>query len=130
MDDGQFSLSPAMVDVAFPFHLVFCYAEVNRVRDAMVGSTFSTLFEVATPKIGISFEAFVGRPRSLFLLRSLTQPGLLLRGQMLHDENADCVFFVGSPWLTQTSAFASLTLGATKLRRCAGLWGGGEFPSA
>jgi diguanylate cyclase (GGDEF)-like protein len=122
MDDRQFSLSPAMLDVAFPFHLVLdrnlritqSGTSIQRLhRDAMVGSAFSTLFEVATPKIGISFEAFVNRPRSLFLLRSLTRPGLLLRGQMLHDEKADCVFFVGSPWLTQTSAFASLGLTLT-----------------
>ena len=122
MDDGRFSLSPAMLDVAFPFHLVLdrdlritqAGTSIQRLhREAMVGSAFPTLFEVSTPKIGISFEAFVSRPRSLFLLRSLTQPGLLLRGQVLHDEKADCLFFVGSPWLTQTSAFASLGLTLT-----------------
>ena len=79
----------------------------------MVGTPFTALFEVATPKIATTFDAFVGRPRSLFLLRSLTKPGLLLRGQMLHDPVAQCLIFVGSPWLTQTSAFASLGLTLT-----------------
>ncbi|MBK5333918.1 MAG: EAL domain-containing protein [Ilumatobacteraceae bacterium] len=122
MDDQRFSLSPAMLDVAFPFHLALdrnlhitqAGSSIQRLhREAMVGTAFSALFEVATPKIGTSFEAFAGRPRSLFLLRSLTRPGLLLRGQVLHDPMADCLFFVGSPWLTQTSAFASLGLTLT-----------------
>ena len=122
MDDHQFTLSAALVDVAFPFHLVLdrdlCITHagtsIQRLHlDAMVGSAFTTLFEVATPKIETSFDAFVERPRSLFLLRSLTKPGLLLRGQVLHDPAADCLFFVGSPWLTQTSAFASLGLTLT-----------------
>ena len=119
MDDHQFALSAAMLDMAFPFHIVLdrdlqiaqAGSSIQRLHhDAMVGTAFTELFEVATPKIAISFDAFVGRPRSLFLLRSLTKPGLLLRGQMLHDPDAQRLVFVGSPWLTQTSAFASLGL--------------------
>lgn len=122
MDDPGFALSPALLDVAFPFHLVLdrdlrivqAGTSIQRLhRDAMVGTAFTTLFEVATPKIGTNFEAFVARPRSLFLLRSLTKDGLLLRGQVLHDPALDCLVFVGSPWLTQTSAFASLGLTLT-----------------
>ena len=122
MDEQRFALSATMLDVAFPFHLVLdrdlCIAQagtsIQRLhRDTMVGTTFTHLFEVATPKIATSFDAFAGRPRSLFLLRSLTKPGLLLRGQVLHDPAAQCLVFVGSPWLTQTSAFASLGLTLT-----------------
>ena len=122
MDDQRFALSATMLDVAFPFHLVLdrdlriaqAGTSIQRLhRDAMVGTVFTELFEVATPKIANSFDAFVSRPRSLFLLRSLTKPGLLLRGQMLHDPAARCLVFVGSPWLTQTSAFASLGLTLT-----------------
>ena len=122
MDDQRFALSASLVDVAFPFHMVLdgemritqAGTSIQRLhRNPMVGCAFTDLFEVATPKIGSSFKAFVARPRVLFLLRSLTKPGLLLRGQVLHDPVAQCLVFVGSPWLTQTSAFASLGLTLT-----------------
>jgi diguanylate cyclase (GGDEF)-like protein len=122
MHEQRFALNPSLVDAAFPFHLVLdrdlritqAGTSIQRLHhDAMVGGLFTELFAVATPKIAISFDALVGRPRSLFLLRSLTKPGLLLRGQVLHDPVADCLFFVGSPWVTQTSAFASLGLTLT-----------------
>src|SRR5215208_454889 len=122
MREQGFVLSTPLLDAAFPFHLVLDMdlrikqvgSSIQRLhRDAMPGSPFTELFAVATPKIATSFEAFVGRPRSLFLLRSLTKPGLLLRGQMLHDPAAECVFFIGSPWVTQTSSFASLGLTLT-----------------
>lgn len=122
MHEQRVALSAPLVDVAFPFHLVLdrtlCItqagASIQRLhRTPMAGTPFTELFEVATPKIATTFEAIAGRPRSLFLLRSLTKPGLLLRGQMLHDPTADCLFFVGSPWVTQTSAFAELGLTLT-----------------
>jgi diguanylate cyclase (GGDEF)-like protein len=122
MDDQPFALSPSLLDVAFPFHLVLdrelritqAGTSIQRLHhEALVGNRLSAVFEVAAPKVATSFDAFVGRPRSLFLLRSLTKPGLLLRGQVLHDPLAECLFFVGSPWVTQTSAFVSLGLTLT-----------------
>jgi diguanylate cyclase (GGDEF)-like protein len=122
MHENGFVLSPPLLDAAFPFHLVLdahlritqVGTSIQRLHDSsMVGIHFTELFAVTTPKTATSFEAFIRRPRSLFLLRSLTKPGLLLRGQMMHDASADCVFFVGSPWVTQTSAFASLGLTLT-----------------
>lgn len=122
MSEQGFVLSTPLLDAAFPFHLVLdadlritqVGTSIQRLHhDPMVGSCFTELFSVVTPKIAASFDAFVGRPRSLFLLRSLTQPGLVLRGQVLHDQAAGCLFFVGSPWVTQTSAFAALGLTLT-----------------
>jgi diguanylate cyclase (GGDEF)-like protein len=119
MHEQGFALNPSLLDAAFPFHLVLdrdlritqAGTSLQRLHhDAMVGAAFTGLFDVATPKIISSFDEFVGRPRSLFLLRSLTKPGLLLRGQVLHDPAAEYLIFVGSPWLTETAAFASLGL--------------------
>jgi len=119
MDEQRFALNPCLLDAAFPFHIVLdrnlsiiqAGTSIQRLhQDVMVGSSLAALFDVATPKISGSFHEFVCRPKSLFLLRSLTKPGLVLRGQVLHDSEADCLIFVGSPWLTQTSAFASLGL--------------------
>ena len=122
MAEQPVALSAALLDVAFPFHLVLdrdlritqAGTSIQRLHhDAMVGTPFTKLFEVATPKIATTYDTFAAKPRSLFLLRSLTKPGLLLRGQMLHDPVANCLFFVGSPWLTRTSGFASLGLTLT-----------------
>ncbi len=122
MHEQPVALSPSLVDAAFPFHLVLdrdlriiqTGTSIQRVHhEVMLGSRFIELFQVVTPKIATSFDAFARRPRSLFLLQSLTTPELLLRGQVLHDPVADCLFFVGSPWVTQTSAFTSLGLTLT-----------------
>ncbi|MEY2552551.1 MAG: hypothetical protein QOC57_411, partial [Ilumatobacteraceae bacterium] len=122
MPEQQTTLSASLLDTAFPFHLVLdrqlritqAGTSIQRMHDdVLVGRPFAELFVVDTPKVASSFDAFVGRPRSLFLLRSLTKAGLVLRGQVLHDPVADCLFFVGSPWVTQTSAFAALGLTLT-----------------
>jgi len=119
MDEPGWGLDPAQVDVVFPFHLVLdrellvvqAGTSIRRLHDHdIVGRSLSELFEVDTPKIPCSFDAFLAHPRSLFLLRSSTRPGLVLRGQVLHDPVAECLTFIGSPWVTQTSAFVSLGL--------------------
>lgn len=113
------ALSPSLLDAAFPFHLVLdrelrvlqAGASARKLHPAgLVGLALDELFEVTTPKTPISFDAFAARPRSLFLLRSLTSPELVLRGQMLNDEVADCLYFVGSPWMTETTTFGRLGL--------------------
>ena len=119
MDEPSWGLDPAQLGLAFPFHLVLdrellivqAGASVRRLHDHdIVGRSFRELFEVATPEISCTFDALQARPRSLFLLQSSTRPGLVLRGQMFHDPVAECLIFIGSPWVTQTSAFASLGL--------------------
>jgi len=76
----------------------------------VVGSALSDLFQVTTPKVSYSFEEFAAAPRALFLLASVTRPSLVLRGQMLHDGDHGLLYFVGSPWVTQTASFTSLGL--------------------
>ena len=122
MDEQRFALNASLLDAAFPFHIVIdrdlritqAGSSIQRMhQDNMVGSPINALFDVATPKIATTFDGFVSRPRSLFLFRSLTKQGLLLRGQVLHDPVAEALIFVGSPWVTEISAFASLGLTLT-----------------
>jgi diguanylate cyclase (GGDEF)-like protein len=117
--EQSWALSSALLDGAFPFHLVLdrelrvvqAGPSAHKMHPAgVVGLQLGELFDVATPKIPCTFDSFAAAPRSLFLLASRTRPGLLLRGQILHDAGADCLFFVGSPWMTETTAFASLGL--------------------
>jgi diguanylate cyclase (GGDEF)-like protein len=108
-----------MLAAVFPFHLVLdrrlrvlqAGGSLLRIHGpSVVGTALAALFEVATPKVSTTFEGLASSPRSLFLLRSLTSEGLVLRGQMLHEPGADVVFFVGSPWITKTTDFVDLGL--------------------
>jgi diguanylate cyclase (GGDEF)-like protein len=116
---SSFGLNHALLQAAFPFHLV-----VNRelivvqhggslqrlLSEPLDGTPMADLFDIDTPKVAATFEGLVRSPRSLFVLRSRSRPELALRGQVLHDCDADVVIFVGSPWVTSTSAFAALGL--------------------
>ncbi len=112
-------LNPALLQAAFPFHvavdreLIVVQAGTSLQRlfaRPLIGEPMTTLFEVATPKVPVTFDVLARSPRSLFLLRSCMQPDLELRGQILHDADHDVLIFIGSPWVTSTSAFAALGL--------------------
>ncbi len=119
LPDQGWALRPAQVEAVFPFHLVLdrdlrvlqAGSSVRRLQgDGLVGATFTDQFRVTTPRVAMTFEALTAKPRSLFLLESQATPGLLLRGQILHEPGADCLFFVGSPWITETANFVALGL--------------------
>lgn len=113
------SLSPSLLDAAFPFHLVLdrelrvlqAGTSISRVHpDSLIGVPLAEIFAISTPKLACNFDSIAAHGRSLFLVQSLVNPELVLRGQMLHDPGAECLFFVGSPWITDTAAVASLGL--------------------
>jgi diguanylate cyclase (GGDEF)-like protein len=115
----QWSLSPPLFDTAFPFHLVI--DQDLRVRHTGPSlrrlfpgipqhARLDSLFEITTPKAAYTFGDIAARSRSMFLLRSVAKPAVMLRGQMLHDDQEQMLFFVGSPWVTDTSALAALGL--------------------
>ena len=119
MAEQRRPLPPLLLDSAAPFHLVLgpdlrvlqAGPSIERIHpDGVVGSTLSDLFQVTTPKVSNDFEELAAQPRALFLLASVTRPGLVLRGQMLHDRDNGLLYFVGSPWVTQTASFTSLGL--------------------
>jgi hypothetical protein len=96
--EQSWALSSALLDGAFPFHLVLdrelrvvqAGPSAHKMHPAgVVGLQLGELFDVATPKIPCTFDSFAAAPRSLVLLASRTRPGLLLRGQILPDAGAD-----------------------------------------
>jgi len=119
MTDQNWTLPAALVDTAYPFHLVLdedlavvaAGSSIIQLHAAsLFGRRLVDLFTIDTPKVVATFEAFAKQSRALFLLRSTTIDGLVLRGQMLFDGAARRLVFVGSPWVTETAAFASLGL--------------------
>ena len=117
--EQQWALPADLVDTAFPFHLVLDHdlcvvaagSSISQLHDEhVIGRRLIELFHIATPKVAPTFDMFAKQSRSLFLLRSTSIEGLVLRGQMLFDAAARRLVFVGSPWVTETSSFASLGL--------------------
>jgi diguanylate cyclase (GGDEF)-like protein/PAS domain S-box-containing protein len=107
------------LNTAAPFHLVldrhlrFQQAGPSAMRlfpELVLGASLDSIFDVASPKVPATFEAFSARPRSLFLLRGLRE--VTLRGQMLHQDDADVLIFIGTPWVTELAwlSAAGLTL--------------------
>ncbi|WSG39252.1 diguanylate cyclase [Dactylosporangium sp. NBC_01737] len=104
---------------AFPFHLVLdrdlrilqAGPSLHRLCPGIrPGAPLGSLFTVTTPRSASTFEAMAGRARSIFLLRGTTDRSVTLRGQMLHDAADGVLFFVGSPWVTDTAALGGLGL--------------------
>ena len=112
-------LHSALLDAAFPFHLVLdgelriqqAGPSLRRLHPDLADDVpLNELFEISVPRVPADFATYAALPRELFLLRSRTHAGLTLRGQMLHDNDARVLFFVGSPWVTDTSTYTTLGL--------------------
>lgn len=119
MSSFTWGLNPKLLDVAFPFHLVLDrdltvrQAGSSLLRlcpELVVGAPMGSTFEVTTPQVAATFAGLSSQPRSAFLLRRLTSPDIRLRGQILLDECEQVLYFVGSPWVTETLAFDAMGL--------------------
>ena len=115
----RWTLRQPLFAAAFPFHLVLdrdlrvlqAGPSLQRLCPAAVGGVpLEEIFVVTTPRSAKTFEAMAARSRSIFLLRAAADRNVTLRGQMLHDDVDDVLFFVGSPWVTDTAALGGLGL--------------------
>jgi signal transduction histidine kinase len=115
------SLSPQQLAEVFPFHLAFNAAgqvcQMGRVLPRVcpglvLGAAVSDHFSAKRPPGPLTLEAIAAQPRALFMLQHLHSP-LLLRGQMVCNEAAGEVLFLGSPWVTDLDQLKSLNLSLT-----------------
>lgn len=107
----EFTLPPELLSTAFPFHCVidreFKVIQAGEVLqricfDALIGSSFDRYFQITRPKNNLDFDAIRKRLKSIFLIE-VSPNGMTLKGQMVYDEKQDVIFFLGSPWITDTS---------------------------
>jgi two-component system, NtrC family, sensor kinase len=105
------SLSPELFAQAFPFHFVF-----NRNREilqagdvlqrisssALVASQIEEHFQINRPHIPIDFDAIYKKINSIFILKFLHN-GMFIKGQMMYQPELEVMFFLGSPWITETA---------------------------
>ena len=111
-------LAPSLLDRVWPFHIVLdpdlaimqVGSSLRRVCPGVVpGRDLGGLVEVVSPAGALTWQALKSRPQSLFVLK-MRENDLILRGQMLHDEETGVLHFVGSPWITELAALAPMNL--------------------
>lgn len=114
----KFSLSFDSFAKAFPFHFV-----INRHREIVqagsvlerlcpeqiIGTSFTQHFQLKRPNITVDFDDIIKHSRTLFILEFLHN-GMQLKGQMMYQLEQDVIFFLGSPWVTDTASLAPLGL--------------------
>jgi two-component system, NtrC family, sensor kinase len=112
------SLSPELFAKAFPFHFVFnrnreivqAGGVLERVSpESLIGSQIGQHFQINRPNILAEFDTIKKQPRSLFILEFLHN-GMQIKGQMMYQEEQDVIFFLGSPWITDTASLAPLSI--------------------
>ncbi|WP_225977471.1 hypothetical protein [Nostoc sp. CENA543] len=111
----QFSLTPELFNQAFPFHFVFNQKReilqagdvLERIsRKPLVGSKIEENFRINRPNIAFDFENIHKKSRSLFILEFIDN-GMLMKGQIIYQKDQEIIFFLGSPWITDTASLAN-----------------------
>ncbi len=114
----KFSLSFDSFAKAFPFHFVINrHQEIVQVGSVLerlcpeqiIGKSFSQHFQIKRPNIPVNFDDIIKQSRALFILEFLHNR-MQLKGQMMYQIEEDIIFFLGSPWVTDTASLAPLGL--------------------
>jgi two-component system, NtrC family, sensor kinase len=112
------SLSPELFAKAFPFHFVFNRnGEILQVGDVLqrisstplVGTQIEQHFQINRPRISLEFNAIHKKSHSMFLL-DFVHNGMSLKGEMMYQPELEAIFFIGSPWITETSSLPDIGL--------------------
>jgi signal transduction histidine kinase len=118
MASPHLTLSPELLAKAFPFHFAFSRnREIVQAGDVLgrispeplVGKLIEQHFQINRPKILVDFDAISKQSRALFILEFLHN-GMQLKGQMMYQPEQEVIFFLGSPWITDTISLAPLGL--------------------
>ena len=104
--------------VAFPFHFVLDekmqFVQLGRslaklLSSTAVGSAFYQHLVFEKPTHISSFESLKSSENVLFII-SLRKNGMKLRGQMVHLEKENVIFFLGSAWINDTPSLLNYGL--------------------
>ncbi|MCX7593677.1 MAG: ATP-binding protein [Fischerella sp.] len=118
MVSPHLSLSPELFTKAFPFHFVFnrqreilqAGAVLERISGAqIIGSKFEQYFQINRPNVVVDFDAIQKKSHALFMLEFI-QNGMQLKGQMMYQPEEELIFFLGSPWITDTANLVPLNI--------------------
>ncbi|MDZ8241566.1 MAG: ATP-binding protein [Nostoc sp. ChiQUE01a] len=116
MASPYLTLSPELLAKAFPFHFVFSRDRkivqagdvLERISpEPLVGKFIEQHFQINRPKILFDFDTISKQSRALFILEFLHNR-MQLKGQMMYHPDQEVIFFLGSPWITDTSSLPPL----------------------
>jgi hypothetical protein len=118
MGSSHLNLSPNLFVKVFPFHFVFNknreIVQVGEVLERispepLVGTLLDKHFYLNRPKIPFDFNTIHKKSQVLFILK-FVHNRMQFKGQMIYQQDQDVIFFLGYPWITDTSSLASLGL--------------------
>jgi len=116
MAPPHLTLSPELLAKAFPFHFAFNRnREIVQTGDVLgrispeplVSKLIEQHFVINRPKTLVDFDAISKQSRALFILEFLHN-GMQLKGQMMYEPEQEVIFFLGSPWITDTTSLSPL----------------------
>jgi signal transduction histidine kinase/CheY-like chemotaxis protein len=105
------------VEILFPFYFVInnnfkiikAGKSLLKLHKNIINSNFENEFCFKRPfSVELSFESISEFINQIFILSSLKQPNLLMRGQMIINNQQ--LIFIGSPWLTSTEDLEKFNL--------------------
>ncbi len=111
MSPPEFTLPPELLSAVFPFHCVIdrdCkIVQAGEVLQRicfndLIGSPFNRYFQINRPRSSLNFDAIRKHLKSIFILE-VSHNGMTLKGQMIYHEEKGVIFFLGSPWITDTN---------------------------
>ncbi len=102
-------LPPKHFAKVFPFHFVLnrdleivqtgeSLAKV--MPEMLLGESFDQHFKILRPHVNLSFDALLKKQKSLFLIESFVS-NFQLKGQVIHLDEQNLIFFIGSLWITE-----------------------------
>ncbi|MEM9003771.1 MAG: ATP-binding protein [Cyanobacteria bacterium P01_F01_bin.86] len=113
---SQYTLTSALLDEVFPFHLALdtslIILQVGQTLEriakrSLVGKQLSEEFSILRPELECDFTAILSKQSQLFLLKQ-NNSLLQLKGQMLLLEETQSIIFLCSPWAADSSILPKL----------------------
>jgi diguanylate cyclase (GGDEF)-like protein/PAS domain S-box-containing protein len=109
-------LSADVLTKSFPFYLAFNRnMRLVHIGEAMlrlcphlaIDSPIHQYFWLKHPNIALEFDAIYREKKALFLLESIADRHQF-KGQVLYHDQKDLIFFLGSPWVSDTEALQNM----------------------
>ncbi|MEY3416654.1 MAG: hypothetical protein RL711_9 [Bacteroidota bacterium] len=103
----------------FPFYCMFnadlvildAGDSLKKILPAIVGQDFQNVFKFKRPfSVLYSFQSIKLFAKQIFILESVIEPKVTLKGQIVFLESADCCMFIGSPWISTLHDLENLHL--------------------
>ena len=108
---AQYTLTPALLDEVFPFHLVLdselAIVQVGHALEKIskrpiLGKQLSHEFSILRPKTEVDFQAITEKKKQLFFLK-YNHSLLQLKGQIILLREEEAIIFICSPWAADSS---------------------------